>query len=97
MRGSSQQGLQHALDRFSAECDQAGTKTNTKKIEVLHLSRPEQDFLVWPFRSKPFRSDYEMLQKSHMFTFLMQTYLNQRKVLFKKTTNMIQQLISINI
>jgi len=33
-----------------------------------------------------FRSDYEIL---HVHV-LMQTYLNQRKVLFKKTANMIQ-------
>jgi len=39
MRGSSQQGLQHAVDRFSAACDQAGIKISTKKIEVLCLSR----------------------------------------------------------
>jgi len=35
MRVSSQQGLQHAFDRFSAACDQAGTQNSTKKIEVL--------------------------------------------------------------
>jgi len=46
MRGSSQQGLQHAFDRFSAACDQAGTKISTKKIEVLCLSRhPRQCIL----------------------------------------------------
>jgi len=39
MRGSSQQGLRHAFDRFSAACDQAGTKISTKQIEVLCLSR----------------------------------------------------------
>jgi len=39
MRGSSQQGLQHEFDRFSAVCDQAGTKISTKKIEVFCLSR----------------------------------------------------------
>jgi len=38
-RGSSQQGLQLAFNRFSASCDQAGTKISTKKIEVLCLSR----------------------------------------------------------
>ena len=38
MRGSSQQGLQHAFDRFSAACDQEGTKISSKKIEVLCLS-----------------------------------------------------------
>ena len=32
MRGSSQQGLQHAFDRFSAACDQTGTKISTKKL-----------------------------------------------------------------
>jgi len=35
----SEQGLQHALDRFSVACDQAGNKIITKKIEVLCLSR----------------------------------------------------------
>jgi len=46
MRGSSQQGLQRAFDRFTAECDQAGTKISTKKIEVLCLSRrPRQCIL----------------------------------------------------
>jgi len=39
MRGSSQQGLQHAFDRFSAACDQAGTKISTGKIAALCLSR----------------------------------------------------------
>jgi len=29
--------LQHAFDRFSAGCDQTGTKIRTKKIEVLCL------------------------------------------------------------
>jgi len=33
--GSSQQGLQHAFDRFFAACNQAGTKISSKKIEVL--------------------------------------------------------------
>jgi len=35
---SSQQGPQHALDRFSAERDGARTKINAKNIEVLYLS-----------------------------------------------------------
>jgi len=39
MRGSSQQGLQYAFDRFSAVCDQAGTKNSIKKIEVLCLTQ----------------------------------------------------------
>ena len=40
MRGSSQQGLQHAFARFSAACEQAGTKIIiTKKIEALYLPR----------------------------------------------------------
>jgi len=39
MRGSSQQGIQRAFDRFSAACDQAGTKISSEKIEVLCLSR----------------------------------------------------------
>jgi len=46
MRGSSQQGLEHAFDRFSAACDQAGTKISSKKIEALRrLRRPRQCFL----------------------------------------------------
>jgi len=36
---SSQQDLQHALDRFSAACDRAGMKISTKKTEELCLSR----------------------------------------------------------
>jgi len=34
MHGSSQQGLQHTFDRFSAACDPAGTKISTKKIKI---------------------------------------------------------------
>jgi len=46
MRGSSQQGLQRAFDRFSVMCDQAGTKISTTKIEVLCISRrPRQCIL----------------------------------------------------
>jgi len=46
MRGSSQQGLQCAFDRFSAARDQAGTNISSKKIEVLCLLRcPRQCFL----------------------------------------------------
>jgi len=46
MRGSSQQGLQHAFDRFSAACDQPRKKISAKKIEVLCLSRrPRQCIL----------------------------------------------------
>jgi len=46
MRGSSQQGLQHAFDRFSAACYQAGTKISTETIEVFCLSRrPRQCIL----------------------------------------------------
>jgi len=48
MCGSSQQGLQHAFDQFSAACDQAGTKISSKKIEVLlyvSLRCPRQCFL----------------------------------------------------
>jgi len=37
----------------------------------------------WYFGLETFRSHYEILQKSFMLTFLMPTYLNQRKVLFK--------------
>jgi len=39
MRGPSQRDLQDAFDRFSAACDQEGTKISSKKIEVLCLSR----------------------------------------------------------
>ena len=46
VRGYSQQGLQHAFDRFSTACDQAGTKSSAKKIEELcHLRRPRECFL----------------------------------------------------
>jgi len=39
-------GLQQAFDRFSAACDQEGTKISYKKIEVLCLlRRPKQCFL----------------------------------------------------
>jgi len=39
MRGSSQQGLHHAVDRFSAAYNQTGIEITTKKIEVLCLSK----------------------------------------------------------
>jgi len=39
MRGSSQQGLQHAFDRFYAACGEAGRQICTKKVEVLCFSR----------------------------------------------------------
>ena len=39
MHGFSHQGFQHALDRFSAAYNQAGTKISTKKMEVLCLTR----------------------------------------------------------
>ena len=38
---SSQQCLQHALDRFSAACDRAGRKIYTKYTEVLSLCKPK--------------------------------------------------------
>jgi len=41
MRGSSQQGLQHAFDQVSAACNQAGTKISSKKIEVLSRNTPK--------------------------------------------------------
>jgi len=41
------------------------------------------------FGLETFRSDHEILHVN----FLMQTYLNQRKVLFKNTSNMIQDPI----
>jgi len=40
MRGSSQQGLQLAFDRFFTACDQAGTKIGTENIEALCLKTP---------------------------------------------------------
>jgi len=46
MRGSFQQGLQHAFDRFSAARNQAGTKLSSKKIEVLCLSRRPRQCIV---------------------------------------------------
>jgi len=36
---SLEQGLQHALDRFSAACNQAGMKIKTEKTEILCLSK----------------------------------------------------------
>ena len=45
MRGSSQQGLQHAFDQFSAACDQEGTKISSEKIEVLCLLRRQMCIL----------------------------------------------------
>jgi len=36
---SSEHGLDYALDRFSATCDQAGMNISTEKTEVLCLSR----------------------------------------------------------
>jgi len=39
MQPTSQQGLKLAFDRFSAACDQEGTKTNPRNIEVLCLLR----------------------------------------------------------
>ena len=43
---SSQQGLQHALDRFSAACDRSGMKISTKNIEVICLfTNPRQCML----------------------------------------------------
>ena len=35
---SFEQGLQNALDRFSAACDRARIETSTKITEVLYLS-----------------------------------------------------------
>jgi len=46
MRGSSEQSLQHAFDRFSDGCDQARTTISTKKIEVLCLSRRPRRFIL---------------------------------------------------
>jgi len=42
----SEQGLQHALDRFSAACDKTGMKISTEKNKVLGFSRnPVQSIL----------------------------------------------------
>jgi len=38
---SSEKGLEHALDRFSAVCDQAGLKISTAKTEILFLQKPK--------------------------------------------------------
>jgi len=38
---SSQLSFQHALDWFSAACDRAGMKINTKNTEVLSLYKPK--------------------------------------------------------
>ena len=54
-----------------------------------------RDFSVWPIRSGPFRSGvisvrlWNLAEILHVHI-LMQTYLNQRDVLLKKTTNKIQ-------
>ena len=43
---SSQQGLQHALYRFSAARDQAGMKIGTNEAEVsCHSSKPSQSIV----------------------------------------------------
>ena len=36
----AESGLQPALDSFADACDTAEKKTNTAKIEILHLSKP---------------------------------------------------------
>jgi len=46
MQESSQQGLQLASDRFSAACDQEGTKISSEKIEVLSLLRRPRQCLL---------------------------------------------------
>jgi len=43
---SSQEGLQHALDRFSAACDRPRMKISTKKTEVLCLSRKTRQCML---------------------------------------------------
>jgi len=50
----------------------------------------EQDFSVWPFRSREISVRLRNLAEILHVRFQMQTYLNQRKVLFKKTTIMMQ-------
>jgi len=46
MRGSLQQGFQLAFDRFSAACDQEGTKISSEKIEVLCLLRRSRQCIL---------------------------------------------------
>jgi len=41
---SSHQDLQHALDRFSVACDQAGSKTSAKKQGVMSLKKGKAMF-----------------------------------------------------
>jgi len=43
---SSQQGLQHALDRFSAACDRAKMKISTKNTEVLCPSTNQKQYML---------------------------------------------------
>ena len=38
---SSEQDLQHALDQFSAACDQAVMKTSTKHRAIMFLQKPK--------------------------------------------------------
>jgi len=47
-------------------------------------------FQSWPFRSRDISVRLRNLAEILYVHFLMQTYLNQRKVLFKKSTNMIR-------
>jgi len=42
---SSQQSLQHALDRFSAACHRAGMKISTKNTELCRSTNPRQCML----------------------------------------------------
>jgi len=42
----SQQGLQHALDQFSAACDQVRMKISTKTTEVLRLCTNQRQYML---------------------------------------------------
>jgi len=41
---SSEQGVQHVLDRFSAACNQAGMKISAKKRDVMYLQKPRAGY-----------------------------------------------------
>jgi len=50
---SCQQNLQHAVDKFSAACDQGRMKTSTKKTKMMCLFRdPRQCMLLAAVNSK---------------------------------------------
>jgi len=66
MRGSSEQGLQLTSDRFSAACDQEGTKINSKKIEVLCL--PKEVFPAGEHKYTAAGGDVKYLGDGVVFT-----------------------------